>query len=53
MQFVVTNIFIFEDALSVATMERQKIYELYSYDRDFDRIEDTEITRLEPLPTSQ
>jgi predicted nucleic acid-binding protein len=36
----------FEDALVVAQMERQKITELYSYDRDFDRV--AGITRLEP-----
>ena len=56
MQFVDTNIFInpidFEDALTVAAMERQKISELYSYDKDFDRIKDSEITRLEPLHTT-
>ena len=42
----------FEDALSIATMERQKISELYSYDKDFDRIKDSEITRLEPPPAT-
>ena len=36
----------FEDALIAAQMERQKITELYSYDRDFDHV--PEITRLEP-----
>jgi len=36
----------FEDALSVAHMEREGIAELYSYDRDFDRI--AEVTRVEP-----
>ena len=36
----------FEDALSVAHMEREGIAELYSYDRDFDRIAD--VTRVEP-----
>jgi predicted nucleic acid-binding protein len=41
----------FEDALSVAAMERQKISELYSYDKDFDRITDSKVTRLEPRRT--
>jgi predicted nucleic acid-binding protein len=36
----------FEDALIVAQMERQKITEVYSYDRDFDQV--AGITRLEP-----
>jgi predicted nucleic acid-binding protein len=36
----------FADALVVAQMERQKISELYSYDRDFDRV--AGITRVEP-----
>ena len=36
----------FEDALTVAQMERQGITEIYSYDRDFDRV--SGITRLEP-----
>ena len=36
----------FEDALVVAQMERQKISELYSYDREFDDM--SGITRLEP-----
>ncbi len=36
----------FEDALTVAQMERQHIKQILSYDRDFDRIED--ITRREP-----
>lgn len=36
----------FEDAVVVAQMERQKITELYSYDRDFDHV--AGITRLEP-----
>jgi predicted nucleic acid-binding protein len=36
----------FEDALTVARMEQQKITGLYSYDRDFDRF--PEIKRLEP-----
>lgn len=38
----------FEDALTVAHMERQKITEIYSYDRDFDKIAD--VQRLEPDP---
>ncbi|PIU28270.1 MAG: VapC toxin family PIN domain ribonuclease [Candidatus Hydromicrobium americanum] len=36
----------FEDALIVAYMERRKIKEIYSYDRDFDKVE--ELKRLEP-----
>jgi predicted nucleic acid-binding protein len=36
----------FEDALTVAQMERQQLSELYSYDRHFDQI--PWITRLEP-----
>lgn len=36
----------FEDAIIVARMERGDIQELFSYDRDFDRIEG--IKRLEP-----
>jgi predicted nucleic acid-binding protein len=36
----------FEDALLVAQMERQKVTEVYSYDRDFDQVDG--ITRLEP-----
>lgn len=36
----------FEDALTVAEMEYSQIEELYSYDRDFDRLEG--IKRLEP-----
>jgi uncharacterized protein len=36
----------FEDALTVAHMERQGMRELYSYDRDFDAVET--ITRHEP-----
>jgi predicted nucleic acid-binding protein len=36
----------FEDALVVAQMERQKVTEVYSYDRDFDQV--AGITRLEP-----
>jgi predicted nucleic acid-binding protein len=35
-----------EDALIVAQMERQKMTELYSYDRDFDHL--PEVSRLEP-----
>ena len=38
----------FEDALTVANMERQGIEDIYSYDRDFDKIDDVEIARLEP-----
>jgi predicted nucleic acid-binding protein len=38
----------FEDALSVAMMERQGISEIYSYDEDFDRIHGSTITRIEP-----
>jgi predicted nucleic acid-binding protein len=36
----------YEDALSIAHMERRGIREIVSYDRDFDRI--TEVTRVEP-----
>ena len=36
----------FEDALSIAHMERQKIAEIYSYDQDFDGT--PEVKRLEP-----
>lgn len=36
----------FEDALIVAQMERQGITDLYSYDRDFERVPG--VTRLEP-----
>jgi predicted nucleic acid-binding protein len=36
----------FEDALIVAQMERQKISEVYSYDRDFDQV--AGIIRREP-----
>lgn len=35
----------FEDALAAAQMERQKITEIYSYDRDLDRLD---LRRLEP-----
>lgn len=38
--------FDFEDGLSVAYMERQKLEEIYSYDRDFDRVE--QLRRIEP-----
>ncbi len=36
----------FEDAIIVAQMERQKIKEIYTYDRDFDRVPG--VKRLEP-----
>lgn len=36
----------FEDALSIAHMEKRKIKEIYSYDTDFDKLEG--IRRLEP-----
>lgn len=36
----------FEDALTIAHMERQKIKQLYSYDQGFDRV--ATIKRLEP-----
>jgi predicted nucleic acid-binding protein len=36
----------FEDAVSAAIVERMNPAELYSYDRDFDRI--GEVTRIEP-----
>ena len=35
-----------EDALIMAQMERQRVTEVYSYDRDFDHL--PEVTRLEP-----
>jgi predicted nucleic acid-binding protein len=38
----------FEDALSVAIMERQAITDIYTYDKDFDRIRGSTINRLEP-----
>lgn len=36
----------FEDAILAAQMERQKVREVYSYDREFDRV--PSIERLEP-----
>lgn len=36
----------FEDALAVAYMEADGLTELYSYDRDFDRV--SAVTRIEP-----
>jgi predicted nucleic acid-binding protein len=36
----------FEDALAIAQMERQKITEVYTYDREFDRV--PSVNRLEP-----
>ena len=36
----------FEDALSFAHMEKRQIKEIYSYDSDFDKLE--ELIRLEP-----
>jgi predicted nucleic acid-binding protein len=36
----------FEDALTIAHMERRKIKEIYTYDRDFDRV--ATVQRLEP-----
>lgn len=38
----------FEDALSIAIMERQAISEIYSYDEDFDRIQGSAIQRILP-----
>ncbi len=38
----------FEDALTIAEMERRKIAELYSYDRDFDQVPGHTFKRLEP-----
>lgn len=38
----------FEDALSVAAMEQQKIAEIYSYDQDFDRMKNVAVRRIEP-----
>ncbi|NJN82008.1 MAG: type II toxin-antitoxin system VapC family toxin [Caldilineaceae bacterium] len=37
----------FEDALTTAHMHRQNIAELYSYDKDFDRLPN--VNRIEPL----
>jgi uncharacterized protein len=37
----------FEDAVSTAIVERMNPAELYSYDRDFDRVD--EVTRIEPV----
>ena len=39
----------FEDALTIAEMERRKIAELYSYDRDFDQVPGHTFKRLEPV----
>ena len=36
----------FEDCLSIAHMERQKLEEIYSYDQDFDRV--ASLKRIEP-----
>lgn len=36
----------FEDCLTIAHMERQRLSELYSYDQDFDQIQ--KIERIEP-----
>lgn len=36
----------YEDALAVAHMEQQGMTEIYTYDRDFDRL--SQVTRLEP-----
>ncbi len=36
----------FEDALTIAHMERQKVKAVYTYDREFDRVPG--ITRIEP-----
>lgn len=36
----------FEDCLSVAHMEQRQLKDIYSYDRDFDRV--TNVNRLEP-----
>jgi predicted nucleic acid-binding protein len=38
----------FEDALTVAHMERQELDELFSYDQDFDSLQEISIKRLEP-----
>ena len=38
----------FEDALTIAEMERRKIAELYSYDREFDQVPGHTFKRLEP-----
>jgi predicted nucleic acid-binding protein len=44
--FATTSGLDFEDALVVAQMERQRLPELYSYDRDFDPL--ASVTRIEP-----
>lgn len=46
LDFYVIHSVDFEDALIVARMEQQQIVDLFSYDRDFDRIPG--INRLEP-----
>jgi predicted nucleic acid-binding protein len=38
----------FEDVLSIASMERQGLVELFSYDQDFDRVLGSTMMRLEP-----
>jgi predicted nucleic acid-binding protein len=38
----------FEDALSIATMERQSITGIYSYDKDFDHVRGSTVKRIEP-----
>ncbi len=43
-----SNTIDFEDALSVATMEQQKIAEIYSYHQDFDRMKNVAVRRIEP-----
>jgi predicted nucleic acid-binding protein len=41
----------FEDAFSIAFMEREKVLDIYSYDTDFDRF--SHITRQEPEVPAQ
>lgn len=38
----------FEDAISIAAMERQKISLIYSYDEDLDQVKGCEVSRIEP-----
>ncbi len=46
LEYMVTQKIDFEDALIVASMVKQKIKEVYSYDRDFDKFK--RIKRVEP-----
>lgn len=46
LELYVVYCFDFDDCLSIAHMERQRLQEMYSYDQDFDRVEN--VTRVEP-----